>query len=643
MNRNGINRLGGAAAVSSFVVASVLVASSPAPAAGQASKALEVVIAGAEGVRALAPDGESRLVLAGEAYLAQASPSGDAVAAVSRDGRLVLVDAQGRESRQIADDAYTEFGGLVWSPDGAEYAASVGDGLAIFDRDGNRRVRLRREDVRPPSNCNNERPAYSLAPLDWTANDELLVLAWADCFELASQLLVIDAASGAPRFVEVEEHPVLTGALGERGTVAAGQGGRIVVINPDGRRTTVPTGDGVAFFGERLALVDPDALSVLEPGDPAPRQVAALPPAGSRLAVDWSADGRYVAVSGFSAPVDRVDVQTGERTELLADGATLTVSWLEGPGTRVDRRAGPDRMATAAAVSRADFPDGTEVAVLARADEPADALSGAALAVAEGAAVLLSWPDDLPPTTREELARLGVRRVVLLGGESALGPDVVAELEDDGLEVDRVAGPDRFGTAAEVAARLPDGADMAVVANGTRYADALGGAAIGAAERAPLLLVTTDDVPAATERALRDRPLREVVVVGGEQVVSRSVIERLSQICDCAVRRVAGAERSATSVELAEYAIAEHAFDGTRVVLARGDVVVDAVAGAARAGRLRAPLLLAPAPDVVGPALGTWLSERQPLERLEVLGDHSAVNRTVAKTAWGGPDEAASE
>ncbi len=642
MNRDGRSRLGGAAAPRALVVAAVLLASSPAPAAGRDQSTPEVVIAGGEGVRALAPDGGSRLLLAEDAFLAQASPSGDAVAAVSHEKRLMLVDAEGREPRDIADDANAEFGGLVWSPDGAELAVSVGDGLAFFDRNGTRRVRLRREDVEPPSPCGT-RPAYTLAPLDWTANDDLLVLAWADCFEFASQLLVVNAASGAPRFVEVEEQTVLTGALSERGVVAAGLGGQILVISPDGRRTRVATGDGLAFSGERLALADPDALFVLEPGDPAPRKVATLPRAGSRLAVAWSANGRSVAVSGLSAPVEQVDVQTGERTELLADGATFNVSWLAGSRTRVDRLAGPDRMATAAAVSRADFPDGTEVAVLARADEPADALSGAALAVAEGAAVLLSWSDDLPTTTREELARLGVSRVVLLGGEAALGPEVVAELEDDGLEVDRVAGSDRYGTAAEVAQRLPDEPDVAVIANGHRYADALGGAAIAAAERSPLLLVTNDDVPAATQRALRETPPQQVVVVGGEQVVSGSVIDRISEICDCGVRRVAGAERSATSAQLADYAVQHHDFAETRVVLARGDVVVDAVAGAARAGRLRAPLLLSPAPDAVGQALGDWLIQRHPLERLEVLGDHSAVNRAVARTAWAGSGDGTPE
>ena len=50
--------------------------------------------------------------------------------------------------------------------------------------------------------------------------------------------------------------------------------------------------------------------------------------------------------------------------------------------------------------------------------------------------------------TVDALHRLGVHKVRVLGGSTAVGDDVVQQLSGDGFVVERVAGPDRYGTAA---------------------------------------------------------------------------------------------------------------------------------------------------------------------------------------------------
>ena len=110
----------------------------------------------------------------------------------------------------------------------------------------------------------------------------------------------------------------------------------------------------------------------------------------------------------------------------------------------VDRLAGGDRAATAAAISAATFASGAPVAYVATGDDFADALSGGPAAAAEGGPVLLVNKDGIPADTATELARLDPGWIVVLGGAAAISDDVVEQLAamTDGT-VTRLAGADR--------------------------------------------------------------------------------------------------------------------------------------------------------------------------------------------------------
>ncbi len=96
-------------------------------------------------------------------------------------------------------------------------------------------------------------------------------------------------------------------------------------------------------------------------------------------------------------------------------------------------------------------PPGT--AFLARRDDWADAVTVGGLAAAWGIPVLLTSSDDLHPVTRDELARLGAERLYVLGGTAAVGEGVEQQLAQalPGVQVSRLAGPTRTGTALEIA------------------------------------------------------------------------------------------------------------------------------------------------------------------------------------------------
>ena len=305
------------------------------------------------------------------------------------------------------------------------------------------------------------------------------------------------------------------------------------------------------------------------------------------------------------------------------------------PDATARRLSGADRYATAAAVALADR-SSAAVAVLARGDDPADALAGSTLAGAVDGPVLLTPQDRLDPSTADALTRLGVDEVRVLGGPAAVGEPVLAELRRRGLAVSRVAGSDRYATAQAVAqacgAECGDGDRTALLVNGTRPADAAAASPVAAGETAPLLLTETDRVPAATLSALEDAGTTTVLVVGGPAVVSEAVVSSLRSR-GLTVRRFAGSSRQGTAAVLARYARDELGWPVEAVVLSRGDALADALAGGPLAGRAQAPLLLTAGTSLGEPAR-IFLEESRPTgSRLDVLGGANAVPQAVVEAA----------
>lgn len=196
---------------------------------------------------------------------------------------------------------------------------------------------------------------------------------------------------------------------------------------------------------------------------------------------------------------------------------------LEDLGVAVRRLAGRDRFETAVALNE---PRPADVVYLTGAGATFDALAAAPAAVRDGAPLLLTERDRLPEATQAALARFAPRRVVVVGGGATVTPGVAAAVAATGPEVVRVAGPDRFATAATLA-----GADHGIVhlASGRHPADALSAAAAAAATGAALLFVEPDEVPQPTADALDRLDPDRLVVVGGTSAVGAAVIGALAR------------------------------------------------------------------------------------------------------------------
>lgn len=206
---------------------------------------------------------------------------------------------------------------------------------------------------------------------------------------------------------------------------------------------------------------------------------------------------------------------------------------------------------------------------------------------------------QLSPAAREAVADLAdgacdtVNAAIVVGGLSAVPDGVEQQLLGFVDQVFRVAGDDRFGTAAQIARALgtgasPDGAPCVdpdvtdgsarmgfygnaavelrsgprecevlgrtvVLTDGITGADALAAGWWTSTWQVPTLLVDgSGNLPPATVEAMNALVIDNVVVLGGQARVPESTVAQVTSITGADAHRVSGPDRYATSVAMAE-------------------------------------------------------------------------------------------
>jgi len=189
--------------------------------------------------------------------------------------------------------------------------------------------------------------------------------------------------------------------------------------------------------------------------------------------------------------------------------------------------------------------------------------------------------------------RLEADAITLLDGVAFAFGDVL--LEQRTIVTERLFGPNRFATAESVSQRyLSAGAFRdVVIVNGSNFPDALGAGPIASRAGGPLLMVTQNSIPAETAAELDRINPRTITIVGGTGVVSASVEAQLVAYVfegEANVRRIAGANRYATSRAIVEALDAER--DITELFVATGRGFPDALAAVPAASYVGGAVLL---------------------------------------------------
>ncbi len=331
---------------------------------------------------------------------------------------------------------------------------------------------------------------------------------------------------------------------------------------------------------------------------------------------------RATSSTGRSALLQTKVTTDGVRTKMGLRSAYFSVGSL----SAVQRLAGDDRYQTAAAIGRAAFPTGREVVIVSGEQKSlVDGLVAAPYARSLKAPVLLATSTTVPKATLDEIARRGATRATLVGGKGVLGPRVVNALRSAGLEVTRLAGDDRYATAAAVAKAFGK-ATSVVVASGVaaNLVDAAAAGGPAAATGQPILLVPRSAVPKATQDAITALGARTATVVGGTGVVTADVTAALGA-AGLTFNRLAGDDRYATAAAVATAYESRVGSDAVLLASGKDANLVDSLTGGVL-GRLT---LLTAGSSAPAPTI-TWLAARQ-VPQLLVAGGAGAVPDAVVE------------
>ena len=305
-----------------------------------------------------------------------------------------------------------------------------------------------------------------------------------------------------------------------------------------------------------------------------------------------------------------------------------------------DRIEGGDRVDTSIDASEDLFPNGTNTVVLANCERYTDVLTANPFAIQIKASALFTYKDKLPEKTLKEIERLGAKKIYISGGYDAVSKKVVDELINKGYDVFRFDGVNRYDTARKIAIKIRENGNknVAELASGENYPDALSMTSMAVKDNAPILLTKKDSIPSYTKQALAEWDIETIKIAGLDEAISNNVEKQIkngfaieennkkdSNVYDGAkvVSRFGGKDRYETST-----VIAKESYPNSELgVYATGEKFPDALIAGNYAGRKKAPVLLVKK-DTLPESVKKYIANSK-IEKATIIGGSKAVSDNV--------------
>jgi len=190
---------------------------------------------------------------------------------------------------------------------------------------------------------------------------------------------------------------------------------------------------------------------------------------------------------------------------------------LKSMNIETERIDGKDRYEVALNISK-KLKD-SDTAIITNGLVFSDALTIAPYAAKNGFPILLTTKDSIPAFTKEALK--GKSKRIVIGGEGSIGKKVY---ESIGAQ-QRIGGKDRYEVAANIATQFKSSNELAFIATGKTFADALTGSVLAAKNNVPLLLTLPDRLPKETYNIIRQQYITNYIILGGPGSVQEKIIK----------------------------------------------------------------------------------------------------------------------
>lgn len=293
---------------------------------------------------------------------------------------------------------------------------------------------------------------------------------------------------------------------------------------------------------------------------------------------------------------------------------------------KVTNLVGQNRYETAIKISNRGWKNSENV-ILVNSNAMADALSATPFAKAKDAPIILTEKDKLNSESRKEIERLGAKNVYIIGAEGVVSEKVASELESMGLNVDRIGGIDRYKTSLEIAKRLENVSEIAVVNGAIGLADAVSISPVAASKNMPIVLSSPGEGTRVFDKFIKDNNIQNSYIIGGEGVISEEVASKLPN-----PERLGGINRNDTNSIIVEKFYTSKDLNNIFVAKngsSRQEELIDALSVGVLAAKENSPVV------IVGSSLEhnqeVLLASKKPKELTQVGGggNENAFNKLV--------------
>ena len=366
-------------------------------------------------------------------------------------------------------------------------------------------------------------------------------------------------------------------------TVKTKDGAKIATCNVTVKNSVIPV-TGVTLNKTALNLVTGASESL----------VATISPSNAtNKDVEWTSSNTNVAtvdttgkVTGVSAGSATITVKTKDGSKVATCNVTVKNPVIS---ANENKLIGEDRYKTAIKVSNRGWSKSDNV-VIVNSSAIVDALSATPFAKMKNAPILLTGAENLNNETKKEITRLGAKNVYVIGGTGVVSKNVVSELKAMNLNVDRISGDTRYTTALEVAKRLGNVSEIAVVNGVTGLADAVSIAPVAADRNMPIVLSSPNEGTKVFDEFIKVNSIKTSYVIGGEAAISKDVAFKLPN-----ANRLGGASRNETNAIILEKFYTNRDLNNIFVAkdgMKKVDDLIDALAVGVLASKEKSPVVI---------------------------------------------------
>ena len=251
------------------------------------------------------------------------------------------------------------------------------------------------------------------------------------------------------------------------------------------------------------------------------------------------------------------------------------------------RYGGVDRYATSILISKAGWTQ-SNYAILTTGENYPDVLASGPLAKKYDCPILINTQDSLSKENSDEIKRLGVKEVFILGGNAVISQKIENTLVASKIKVTRLWGQNRYETAARIAEKVSTTGEV-TIATGEDYADALSLGAVASARNIPILLNTQDALTDSVSNFIKNSGVTNIYTLGDIKTLQDKVYDDITKL-KVGYEKITSKDKYERNVQIIDRF--SNDIDFSTIFITTGNNFPDSLSGIALAAKTKSPIFM---------------------------------------------------